>query len=138
MTTSAELTEHVVALAHQVRRASQRALAPLGLTPAQGRALRVVAADSDGIRMGELACRMNIVPRSATGLIAALEDAGLVVRAIDPDNRRSILVTMTDRGHEVMRKVSKARTAAGAEMFAGLTDDERGQLANLLARARGE
>ena len=42
-----------------------RDLAPLGLTPAQERALRVVARSGpDGIRMGELAGLMSVVPRS--------------------------------------------------------------------------
>ena len=132
MVTTSELVERLSRSAHRLRRASMRALAPLGLTPAQERMLRLVARGGDPWRMGELASRMGIVPRSATSLIDALEEAGLVLRAIDPDNRRSILVTLTDRGQQVQRDMSAARAEAGEELFAQLSPDEREQLAALL------
>ena len=136
MPTSAELTEKVLAVAHLIRRISMKSLAPLGLTPAQSRTLRLVAGAGGPVRMGEIAARMGIVPRSATSLVAALEESELVERAIDPDNRRAILVRLTDRGREVFHEISAARVAAGDELFGTLTETEREQLATLLGRVR--
>ena len=136
MPTSAELTEKVLAVAHLIRRISMKSLAPLGLTPAQSRTLRLVAGAGRPVRMGESAARMGIVPRSATSLVAALEESELVERAIDPDNRRAILVRLTDRGREVFHEISAARVAAGDELFGTLTETEREQLATLLGRVR--
>lgn len=136
MPTSAELTEKVLAVAHLIRRISMKSLAPLGLTPAQSRTLRLVAGAGGPVRMGEIAARMGIVPRSATSLVAALEESELVERAIDPDNRRAILVRLTDRGREVFHEISAARVAAGDELFGTLTETEREQLAALLGRVR--
>lgn len=138
MPTSAELTEKVLAVAHLIRRISMKSLAPLGLTPAQSRTLRLVAGAGGPVRMGEIAARMGIVPRSATSLVAALEESELVERAIDPDNRRAILVRLTDRGREVFHEISAARVAAGDELFGTLTETEREQLAALLGRVRVE
>src|SRR6476469_2514167 len=95
-----ELTERVMRVAHLIRRSSMAGLAELNLTPAQSRALRTISKNDSPIRMGELAATMGIVPRSATGLVDALETAGLVERSVDPANRRAILVTLTDRGRE--------------------------------------
>ncbi|MET3808076.1 DNA-binding MarR family transcriptional regulator [Nakamurella sp. UYEF19] len=129
---NAELVERLMRSAHRLRRSSMKTLAPLGLTPAQERMLRLVSRGDAPWRMGELAARMGIVPRSATSLVDALEQTGLVLRAIDPDNRRSILVTLTDRGKDVQREMSQARAEAGEQLFAQLDDSERALLAELL------
>ncbi len=131
---TAELTERVMRVAHLIRRASMATLGPLNLTPAQSRALRTISRAAGPIRMGELASALGVVPRSATGLVDALESAGLVGRAVDPDNRRAVLVQLTEHGHAVQQEMSDARTAAGAGIFQALSDHERRQLAELLAR----
>jgi len=130
--TSAELVERLMRSAHRLRRASMKSLAALGLTPAQERMLRLVSRGEGPVRMGELAARMGIVPRSATSLVDALEGEGLVQRAIDPANRRSILVTLTERGTRVQTDMAAARTEAGEDLFAQLGADERLLLAELL------
>ena len=129
---TSELVERLMRAAHRLRRASAHSLAPLGLTPAQERMLRAVSRGGDPWRMGELAEKMGIVPRSATSVIDALEGAGLVVRAIDPENRRSILVTLTERGADVMADMALARADAGESLFAELGEAEREELARLL------
>ncbi|WP_197676459.1 MarR family winged helix-turn-helix transcriptional regulator [Nakamurella panacisegetis] len=129
---NAELVERLMRSAHRLRRASAKSLAPLGLTPAQERMLRLVARGDGPWRMGELATRMGIVPRSATSLVGALEEAGLVERAIDPDNRRSILVRLTAQGEDLQREMAAARAQAGERLFADLDDRERALLAELL------
>ncbi len=133
-TGSGDLTDRVMRLAHLIRRASADGLAPLHLTPAQSRALRVIARADGPLRMGELAAFLGVVPRSATGLVDPLEASGLVARAVDPDNRRSVLVTLTDRGVEIQREMAAARKAAADRMFGELTAAERAELSRLLDR----
>jgi DNA-binding MarR family transcriptional regulator len=130
--TTAELVERLMRSAHRLRRASMKSLAPLGLTPAQERMLRSVSRGDGPWRMGELAARMGIVPRSATSLVDALEQAGLVQRVVDPENRRAILVSLTEQGKSVQRSMSQARAEAGEQLFAQLDDRERVLLAELL------
>ena len=131
---AAELTERVMRVAHLIRRSAMASLAPLDLTPAQSRALRTIYKSGQPIRMGELAATLGVVPRSATGLVDALQEAGLVERAVDPANRRSVLVTLTGPGRERQRAMSQARAAAGDDLFGALTPDERRTLADLLGR----
>jgi len=111
---AAELIERVMRVAHLIRRTSMASLAPLDLTPAQSRALRTISRADTPIRMGELASTLGVVPRSATGLVDALQEAGLVERGADPGNRRSVLVTLTEAGRRMQREMAAARTSAAA------------------------
>lgn len=131
---AAELAEHVLQIARRIRRSASAGLAPLQMTPAQSRALRVIARADGPIRMGEIASRLHVVPRSATGLVEALESAGLVERAVDPANRRSVLVRLSGQGEGILREMAQARAAAAEVVFGVLDDDERATLAALLER----
>jgi DNA-binding MarR family transcriptional regulator len=121
-------------LTRRLRRSQADGLAPLGLTPAQGRALRIItrSEDEEPLRMTELADRLGIVPRSVTTVVDALEEAGLVTREIDPRNRRAILLRLTDRGAAVRDDLREARRRAAEELFAPLSAEDRKTLAGLL------
>lgn len=131
---AAELTERLMRVAHLIRRSSMSSMAALDLTPAQSRALRVISKNEQPIRMGELAATLGVVPRSATGLVDALESAGLVERSVDPANRRAVLVRLTERGRDRQRDLARARVEAGDGLFGALTAPERLMLADLLGR----
>ena len=129
-----QLADLLHGLTKRLRRAQADALAPLGLTPAQARALRMIArGDEEPLRMTELADRLGIVPRSLTTVIDALEEAGLVRREIDPRNRRAILLRLTDRGAAVRDDLREARRRAAEDLFAPLSAPDRKTLADLLA-----
>jgi DNA-binding MarR family transcriptional regulator len=129
-----QLADLIHRLTRRLRRAQAERLAPLGLTPAQERALRLIARDDEAPRMTELADRLGIVPRSLTTVVDALEKAGLVRREIDPRNRRAILLRLTDQGAAVRDGQREARRRAAEDLFAPLSASERETLAGLLAR----
>jgi DNA-binding MarR family transcriptional regulator len=131
-----QLADLLHGLTRRLRRSQADGLAPLGLTPAQGRALRMIARseDEEPLRMTELADRLGIVPRSVTTVIDALEEAGLVRREIDPRNRRAILLRLTERGAGVRDDLREARRRAAEELFAPLSAADRKALAELLGR----
>lgn len=127
-----ELSELVHSLGHRLRHGYRRALEPLGLSPGQGRALRVLADAAEPIRMGQLAEALRIVPRSVTPVVDALEEAGLVRREIDPANRRSTLLVLTEQGREVYGRVVEARGQAARALFSVLSADQQKELKALL------
>jgi DNA-binding MarR family transcriptional regulator len=129
-----QLADQLQGLTRRLRRAQAERLAPLGLTPAQERALRLIARDEEPPRMTELADRLGIVPRSLTTVIDALEQAGLVRREIDPRNRRAILLRLTDQGAAVRDDLREARRRAAEDLFAPLPETDRETLAGLLAK----
>jgi DNA-binding MarR family transcriptional regulator len=129
-----QLADLLQRLTRRLRRAQAGRLAPLGLTPAQERALRVMTRSAEPLRMTDLADRLGIVPRSVTTVIDALEQAGLVRREIDPRNRRAIRLHLTDRGAAVRDDMREARRQAAEDLFAPLPAGDRKALAELLSR----
>ena len=128
-----QLADLLYGLTRRLRRAQAERLAPLGLTPAQERALRIITRSEEPPRMTELADHLGIVPRSVTTVVDALEEAGLVRREVDPQNRRAIRLHLTDRGMAVRDEMREARRRAAEDLFAPLTAEDRKALGELLS-----
>ena len=129
----AQLADLLLRLTRRLRRAQAERLAPLGLTPAQERALRMITRSEEPLRMTELADHLGIVPRSVTTVVDALEEAGLVRREVDSQNRRAIRLHLTDRGTAVRDEMREARRRAAEDLFAPLTAEDRKALGELLS-----
>ncbi|MGP4016242.1 MarR family winged helix-turn-helix transcriptional regulator [Saccharopolyspora sp. 5N708] len=121
--------------AHVLQR---RGVGDFGLTPAQARALSVLGRCEAPPRMTELAARLHVVPRAVTPIVDALENAGLLRREVDPDNRRSTLLELTDDGRKMCRRLIEFRARAAGELFAPLTDEQRNTLLELLEKVDQE
>jgi DNA-binding MarR family transcriptional regulator len=122
-------------VARQLRHQTQRALAPWDVTPAQARALGVLTRHGP-MRLGALSEHLRIAPRSATEVVDALEEARLVERRPDPDDRRATLVATTDHGDEVAAGIRAARAAEAEGFFARLDEADRTSLARILRALR--
>lgn len=55
----------------------------------------------DGITISELAERVSLESSTLTGIIDRMEKSGYVERMMNPDDRRSILVFLTEKAREV-------------------------------------
>ncbi|MGA5218568.1 MarR family winged helix-turn-helix transcriptional regulator [Streptomyces cinereoruber] len=126
------LAEQLLRLTRRLHRIQKRHLEPVGITPAQSRLLRTVAAFGEPPRMADLAARLEVVPRAVTSLVDGLETAGRVRRAPDPDNRRVIRIELTDAGRATLRELRSARRAAAEDILAPLTAEQREVLGGLL------
>lgn len=78
---------------------------------------------------GELAEHERVQPPSMTKVINALADRGLVQRSDHPDDRRQVLVGVTEAGRSEVRETRRRRDAWLARRLADLTPDERATLA---------
>jgi len=128
---SAELAELLTRASWRLKKNERKELTPFGLTFAQARALRVLA-DAGTMRIGDLASLLEIVPRSATTRVDDLEEAGLVTRSMDPADRRSILVSPTQQGRELVARLTADRRASAEALFAPLSAEEKAELLRLL------
>ncbi len=131
--TALDLAELLTCAARRLRRSTAAQLTPFGLTFAQAHVLRMVAG-GEPPRMAEIAARLEVVPRSATGMVDTLEEAGLVARSTDPADRRSVLVTLTGSGRALLHQLDGASRESARELFGALETGEQAQLAGLLAR----
>ncbi|MCU1486045.1 MAG: marR 2 [Actinomycetia bacterium] len=71
-------------------------------------------------------------PGGLTKTLRRLEDAGLVRRRADPDDRRSLLVELTAKGRRASERTSAEVGAHYDEVLAGLDTAERATLDDLL------
>jgi DNA-binding MarR family transcriptional regulator len=81
----------------------------------------------------ELAEFERVQPPSMTRTLSYLAAAGLVTRTDHPDDGRQVLISVTDRGLEVVHETRRRRTAWLAQRLAELTPDERATVASASA-----
>jgi len=81
----------------------------------------------------QVAYAATIDAPAATVAVNDLEERGLVVRSIDPTNRRCKLVSLTDAGRDVVAAIDAVDDPA-PEVVAALSDAELKQLHTILAR----
>ena len=118
----------------QRMRARYAALAEdLGITDAQMQLLELLA---DGpLPAGEVATGLHCDPSNVTRLLDRLDRAphdDLVQRRRRSDDRRVVELDLTPAGRELVA-AHRRRRSTDVPLFAGLSPDERAQLAGLLA-----
>ena len=126
----------VMAVAHRVRESRLAALEPFGLALHQARAFTILGrrSRSGEMRPSDLARELGISPRSATEVVDALEDKGLVVRSPSPTDRRAIVLSLTEDGRGLLARMRHHPGPDDDGVFAGLEPAELAQLTALLRR----
>jgi DNA-binding MarR family transcriptional regulator len=124
--TAARLRVAVARLARQLRQHS-----PGGLSPSQWSAM-VMVEDNESLRIGDLAEREGVSAPTATRLVASLEEAGLLSRTTNPDDRRTAYVALTSAGREKLDWARSVRTASLAERLSAMPDADVRKLMELL------
>ena len=116
----------------RLRAGTIKDLAPLGLTFSQARVLRIIGRAEQPPRIGDLAAKLEIAPRSATGIVDALENAGLTARTADSVDRRSVRVGLTPKGRELLGEMKRTRRANAEKLFGQLEGAQQLQLLEIL------
>lgn len=89
-------------------------------------------ADGDRHTMSELAAAATVPSPSLTRLVDGLVADNLVYRRVDEHDRRRIRVHMTERGHELHRRLGERLARDAAVILAAATADDAEQLIDLL------
>jgi len=126
----------------------------LGRAADRGRALVAAALAREGLKMwhhvvlsavaelgpvaqAELVRGVGLDAKDMVGVLNDLQDAGLVVRAPDPHDRRKNAVSVTADGRRLLTRCERAARKANDELLAPLTVVERELLTSLLTRVSG-
>ncbi|MFW9865457.1 MAG: MarR family winged helix-turn-helix transcriptional regulator [Candidatus Thorarchaeota archaeon] len=86
---------------------------------------------SDGKQFKELASACCCSPSTITGIIDTMEKNDLVYRKPNPNDRRSLLVKLTDKGKEIQRSTPPIKVVL-TNCCEGFTPKEAEQLTYLL------
>jgi DNA-binding MarR family transcriptional regulator len=105
------------------------------VTTAQWRVIAHVGY-SPGLKQVELAERMDVEPITACRIVDRLEEAGLVERQRDPDDRRAWRLVLTDKAKPIYARLGQLAEEMAAEAFAGFTIEELEGARAKLARIR--
>ena len=88
---------------------------------------------------GALAARLAIDRSVLTYVIDDLENAGLIERKLDPQDRRARRVVATERGRETLAEAERRVAHAEDHVLGGLPEDQRRRLPRLRRpRRRGD
>lgn len=109
------------------------ALEPIGIGPREFLLMRFVAA-SEGQSQQALAERLGVPPSRMVAMVDHLEEAGLVERRADPEDRRVRGLHLTRKGRGVLDKASKIAIDYETRLCAGINREEREQLIDLLQK----
>lgn len=129
-------------LAHELRpvllrlnRELRRETEQLGVTGTQATLLRHVRL-APGLSLRELAESEGISAPSLSGHVNRLEEAGLVRRVRDEDDRRRVGLELTADGERLLRRVRARRTTWLASRLDALDDRDRRAVAHALPALR--
>jgi DNA-binding MarR family transcriptional regulator len=89
----------------------------------------VTLEEHEPLRLSELARREAVTPPTMSRVLAALDDAGLLVRTPDPQDARSALVELSAEGRAMIEQLRTERTAVLAERLERLAPEHREALA---------
>ncbi len=84
----------------RIHRYYESELAPFNITPVQFYVLSVLW-DKDELKFKDLALRLDMDGSTLTGILDRMETRGFIERKTDPEDRRSILVFLTDKSKEI-------------------------------------
>lgn len=93
----------------------------LGITVAEFRCLRCFRRERE-LQVSTLVARLHLSASRITRLLEALENRGYLVRSIDREDRRNILVRLTDKGYDFSRSLEQRYTQIHVEILSGIPE----------------
>ena len=128
--------DRIMGLSRRLKRMMEETLAERKLTWGEWKLLGVLLHQGAPHRAspGKLAEHLDLSSGAMTNRIDRLEEAGLIRRLPDPNDRRSVQVELTPAGEKVYRQSTTAQARKEALIASALNERERDQLNTLLRR----
>jgi DNA-binding MarR family transcriptional regulator len=108
----------------------------LGMRPGEASVLFLIA-ENPGVRQGVLARRLMIKRAHMTKMIRAMEEEGLVERAVPEDDRRSVELRLSQRGRHRLDALRLSWAVHEARPARNLSPREEAELKRLLRKHVG-
>lgn len=121
--------------AHVLRKAFDRLAVGLGVTRAQWKVLFKLTR-TPGLRQVELADMLELEPITLCRIVDRLEEAGLVERSRDPEDRRAWRLHITTKAQPLIEKLQAIGAELVGQAFAGIDPKDIEITRKVLAQAR--
>lgn len=122
MRISETLDYHIRGALFAMRRMYNIMAAELGTT--QGVAYVLINVPHNGIAATSIAPMMGMSTTSLTRLLKTMEEDGLIYRRKSQDDRRVVMVLLTEKGQQLRRKVRQVVIDFNKKIFENLSDEE--------------
>jgi DNA-binding MarR family transcriptional regulator len=120
---------------HVLRKAFDRLAVGLGVTRAQWKVLFRLTRQP-GLRQVELADMLELEPITLCRIVDRLEEAGLVERARDPEDRRAWRLHVTAKAQPLVEKLQAVGAQLIDQAFGGIDPNDIEITRRVLAQAR--
>lgn len=127
-----DLSDLCIALGKAMYKQADRFLAAYGLTPSQFEILTVLSEEGE-IPLNRLSERLCCACSNVTGIVDRLERDGLVKRERSHEDRRVILLGLTEKGQEVWNGVPHGG-CCGMRLDGVLDRDEQSELRRIVEK----
>ena len=108
-----------------------------GLTLSTANILAIIEGAGEPLPAHIISARLVITSGAVTQFLDVLEKRGLIQRIPNPNDRRSILVEITDKGRQLRAGLGPELSEHDQQWMAGLTPDEQTTLLLLLEKLQG-
>lgn len=123
------------AITRSLRRSFDERARRLGVTRTQWRVLMSLARH-EGCNQGALAEMLEVEPITLCRMVDRLQDAGLVERRPDPQDRRARLLYLQPNAGPILADLEKIGAELLEDAVEGIGDQDLGKLADMLERIR--
>lgn len=106
-----------------------------GLTGVQATVINFLS-EKNGSSLQSIADGLQISNATATGIVDRMEKSNLLERTPNPDDRRSYLVFLTNKGNEVSPQLRQSMFEANQDFLSKLSKEEELMLRGLLKRLK--
>ena len=96
-----------------------------GMTPLQFMTLKMLKDQDKKCKMSELAEMRYLTPAAATGIVDKLVRLGMVERSFDQKDRRLVLLTLTERGKQIVSVVDETLQELMLRFFESISESDR-------------
>ncbi|HEY1369190.1 MAG TPA: MarR family winged helix-turn-helix transcriptional regulator [Gaiellaceae bacterium] len=128
---AAELVHVLAGLRRMLRRRTQTAVGPPGLSSAEAELLRLVGRQP-GLRVGEAAATLRLAPNTVSTVVRRLTSLGLLDAGREPDDRRAVSLRLSADGSRRVARWRDERTQLLAASLEGLSTSDRRTLTRAL------
>ncbi|MGB3297029.1 MAG: MarR family transcriptional regulator [Phormidesmis sp.] len=121
-------------LSQLMGRSLQQKLTPYGLTPFHWVVLCCLW-EQDGLATSDIACRLQQVGGTMTGVISRMEERDLLYRKQDERDRRVWRIWLTETGRQIQSKLCDIAINNREQSLKGFSEQEQKQLSELIDKA---
>ena len=133
-----ELAINVLLTGELLGRQIDLALRPFGLTRGSHNVLQILGGATEPLTPTEVSARLTVTSATVTGLLDTLESRGLARRRPHPDDRRRVLVEITNDGRRLLDRLVPDLIEHEKRWAAALTSSQREQLLRLLGAVQDQ